>query len=154
MSKNRHSSFPKGIDRKWNVHINKCNFISERHTRMGCACVCAKSLKSCPTFCDPMDYSPPGSSVNGDSPGKNTGLGCHALLQGICPIQGSNTHLLCLLLSAEVLIMVFTGALINPLSWGKFLLAKEPLLQRPAHSTCWWKSTLFILIALNLVGNI
>ena len=29
-------------------------------------------------FCDPMDCSPPGSSVHGiDSPGKNTGLGCH-----------------------------------------------------------------------------
>ena len=37
----------------------------------------------CPTFCDPMDCSLPGSSVLGDSPGKNTGLGCHALLQGI-----------------------------------------------------------------------
>ena len=27
-------------------------------------CVCVKSLQSCPTFCDPMDYSPPGSSVH------------------------------------------------------------------------------------------
>ena len=33
----------------------------------------------CLTFCDPMDYSPPGSSVHGDSPGKNIGVGCHAL---------------------------------------------------------------------------
>ena len=32
-----------------------------------------------------------------DSPGKNTGVGCHAFLQGIFPIQGSNPHLLCLL---------------------------------------------------------
>ena len=31
-------------------------------------------------FCDPVDYSPTGSSVHGDSPGKNTGVGCHALL--------------------------------------------------------------------------
>ena len=37
-----------------------------------------------------MDCSPPGSSVHGDSPGKNTGVGCHALLQGIFPTQGSN----------------------------------------------------------------
>ena len=37
-----------------------------------------------------MDHSPPGSSVHGDSPGKNTGVGCHALLQGIFPIQGLN----------------------------------------------------------------
>ena len=45
-------------------------------------CVCTKSLQSCPTLCDPMDDRPPGSSVHGDSPGKNTGVGCHALLQG------------------------------------------------------------------------
>ena len=32
--------------------------------------------------CDPVDCSPPGSSVHGDSPGKNTGVHCHALLQG------------------------------------------------------------------------
>ena len=31
----------------------------------------------------PHDCSPPGSSVHGDSPGKNTGVGCHALPQGI-----------------------------------------------------------------------
>ena len=34
--------------------------------------------------------SPPGSFVYGDSPGKNTGVGCHALLQGIFPSQGWN----------------------------------------------------------------
>ena len=49
--------------------------------------------QSCPTLCDPTDYSPPGSSVHGDSPGKNTGVGCHALLQGIFPAQGSNPGL-------------------------------------------------------------
>ena len=38
--------------------------------------------QSCPTLCDPMICSPSGSSVHGDSPGKNTGVGCHALLQG------------------------------------------------------------------------
>ena len=32
-----------------------------------------------------------------DSPGKNTGMSCHALLQGTSPIQGLNPHLLCLL---------------------------------------------------------
>ena len=39
---------------------------------------------------NPMDCSPPDSSVHGDSPGKNTGVGCHFLLQGIFPTQGSN----------------------------------------------------------------
>ena len=52
-------------------------------------------VHSCPTLCDPMDYSPPGSSVHGNSPGKNTVLGCHFLLQGIFPIQGSNLVLHC-----------------------------------------------------------
>ena len=42
----------------------------------------AKSLQSCPTLCDPMDCSLPGSSVHGDSPGKSNGVGFHALLQG------------------------------------------------------------------------
>ena len=43
-------------------------------------------IQSCPTLCEPLDCSPPGFSVNGDSPGKNTGVGCRALLQGIFPI--------------------------------------------------------------------
>ena len=42
----------------------------------------------CLTLCDPMDCSPLDSSVHGDSPGKNTGMGCHALLQGIFPNPG------------------------------------------------------------------
>ena len=41
-----------------------------------------------------MDCSPPGSSVHGDSPGKNTGVDSHALLQGIFPTQGLNPGLL------------------------------------------------------------
>ena len=45
------------------------------------------------TLCDPIYCNPPGSSVLGDSPGKNNGVGCHALLQGIFPIQGSNPGL-------------------------------------------------------------
>ena len=38
--------------------------------------------QSCPSLCDPMDCSLPGSSVSGDSSGKNTGVGCLALLKG------------------------------------------------------------------------
>ena len=41
----------------------------------------------------PTDRSPPGSSVHGNSPGKNTRVGCHALLQGIFPTQGQNLYL-------------------------------------------------------------
>ena len=49
--------------------------------------------QSHPTLCDPMNCSPPGSSVHGDLPDKNTGVGCHALLQGIFPTQGLNAGL-------------------------------------------------------------
>ena len=48
--------------------------------------------QSCPILCNPMGYRPPGS-VHGDSPGKNTGVDCHALLQGTLPTQGSNPGL-------------------------------------------------------------
>ena len=59
--------------------------------------MCAKLLKSCPTLFESNGCHPSGSSVHGDSPGKNTGVGCHALLQGIYPTRGSNLCLLCLL---------------------------------------------------------
>ena len=45
------------------------------------------------TLCDPMNSSPPGSSVYGDCPGKNTGMGCHVLLRRILSTQGSNPGL-------------------------------------------------------------
>ena len=47
-----------------------------------CCAMLGLVTQSCLTLCNPMDCSPPGSSVHGDSPGKNTGVGCHALLQG------------------------------------------------------------------------
>ena len=51
--------------------------------------------QSCPTLCDPVDCRPPGSRLlcPWDFPGKNTGAGCHFLLQGIFPTQGSNLGL-------------------------------------------------------------
>ena len=45
----------------------------------------SEKLCSVPTLCDPVDCSPPGSSCPWDSPGKNSGVGCHFLLQGIFP---------------------------------------------------------------------
>ena len=45
------------------------------------------------TLCNPMDCSLPGSSVHGDSPGKNIGVGFHALLQGIFPTRELNPSL-------------------------------------------------------------
>ena len=58
-------------------------------------CCCCLVAKSRPTLCGPMDRNPPGSSVHGICPGKNTGVGCHFFQQGIFPTQGSNSCLLC-----------------------------------------------------------
>ena len=50
--------------------------------------------QSCLTLCDPMDYSPPGSSVHGIFQARITGVGSQSLLQGIFPTQGLNPGLL------------------------------------------------------------
>ena len=47
---------------------------------------CVLVAQSCPTLWNPTDCSPPGSSVHG----KDTGVDCHALLQGIFLAQGPN----------------------------------------------------------------
>ena len=61
--------------------------------------MCA-SVLSCIQSCNPMDYSPPESSVRGIFLAKNTGVGCHPLdastpgmIQGIFPTQGLNPHM-------------------------------------------------------------
>ena len=91
------------------------------------ACVCAKSLQLCPMYCNPMDCSPPGSAVHEDSAGKNTGVGCHSLLQGILLTQGSNPYLLCLVhWQSGYLPLVPTGKPILCLGhsiWDKGLLS-------------------------------
>ena len=53
---------------------------------------------SCVPLCNPMDCSPPGSSVHGIfQAGRNTEVGCHFLLQGIFLTQVYNRFLLYLL---------------------------------------------------------
>ena len=54
-------------------------------TQGRCALYCTQS---CPALCDLVDCSPPGSSIHGNPPGKNTGVGSHALLQGNLPSPG------------------------------------------------------------------
>ena len=56
--------------------------------------------QSCPTLCNPMDCSPPGSCPWG-FPHKNTGVGTHSFLQGIFLTQGSNPGLLYYCLSHQ-----------------------------------------------------
>ena len=57
-----------------------------------CVVLCLVALL-CPTLCDPMDCSLPGSSVHGSSPDNNTGMGCCALLKGIFPTKTLNPGL-------------------------------------------------------------
>ena len=59
---------------------------------------CAKSLHSCPTLWDRMNHSLKVSSVHGILQARIRELympllGCHALLHGIFPTQGSNPSL-------------------------------------------------------------
>ena len=56
-------------------------------------CAVCLVTQSCPILCDPMDCNPLGFFVHGDSLSRNTGLDCHALLQGIFPTQRSNPGL-------------------------------------------------------------
>ena len=64
--------------------------LSLRYCGLAVLCLLAQS---CPTLCNPVDCSPPGSSLHGDSPGQNTGVGSRRLLQWIFPTQGSNPDL-------------------------------------------------------------
>src|SRR5574341_589294 len=73
------------------------------------AAAAAKSLQSCPTLCDPIDGSSPGTP--GDSPVKNTGVGCHFFLQ--CMKVKSK-----LLSRVQLLATPWTAAYQAPLSMG------------------------------------
>ena len=70
----------------WEAHYIPCAVLC-------CAVLLLSCLVMSNSLC-PMDCSRPGSSVHGDSPGKNTRVGCHTLLQGTFPTQGSNPGLL------------------------------------------------------------
>ena len=72
------------------------SFLTRRKSLKNDPWVHDKPLQLCLTLCDTMDCSLP-VLCPWDSPGKNFGVGCHALLQGIFPTQGSNPSLSCLL---------------------------------------------------------
>ena len=87
----RKLTFWSGVDRLRKImYIIICIIIIYMFIHMSHVCLVNRSR---PTTCDPMDCNPPGSSVHGDSPGQNTGVGCHALLQGIFPTQELNPDL-------------------------------------------------------------
>ena len=68
---------------KFAIYLNWHNNVSQ-------LCMSAKSFQSYPALCDPMDWQPTRLLCPWDAPGKNTGVGCCALLQGTLPTQGWN----------------------------------------------------------------
>ena len=64
-----------------------------------CIAAAAKSLQSCPTLRDPTDSSPTRLPYPWDSQGKNTGVGCHFLLQCMKVKSESEVTQLCPTLS-------------------------------------------------------
>ena len=63
-------------------------------------CMASKSLQLCPTLHNPLDCSPPVSTV--DSPGKNTGVGCCALLQRIFQPKDNLVFLTSMLIAFQI----------------------------------------------------
>ena len=81
----------------------------------------ARSLQSCPTLCDPVDYGLPGFSVKeGGSPGKNTGMYGPALVA--IPFQSA----------------VFPAALAT--NSPECLVLPEPLQPKQMHHLHTWPS--------------
>ena len=72
------------------MNIEFCQKLSLNLLRWLCYALVDQLCLTLWTVIDPINCRPPGSSVLGDSPHKNTGVGCHAFLQGIFPTQGSN----------------------------------------------------------------
>ena len=78
-----------GEKKSRNCISNKRRYVTK--LRFGCCCLFAKS---CPTLLQPQGLQPTRFLCPWDFPGKNTGVVCHFLLQGIFPTQGSNQGLL------------------------------------------------------------
>ena len=92
----------------------------------------ANLLQSCPTLCDPIDGSPPGSPIPGIlSPGKNTGVGCHFLLQCMKVKSESEVSQSCLTPS-DPMDCSLPGSSIHAifqarvLEWGAIAFSKHP----------------------------
>ena len=80
------------------VHASKCHqvFCFLIYMSIPRAYLCANLLRSC-LILQPYGLWPTRLLCPWDSPGNNIGVGCHVLLQGIFPTQGSNPSVFCLL---------------------------------------------------------
>ena len=113
-----------------------------KNTGVGCRfllqCMKVKSgsevVRSCPTLCDPIDCSPPGSSIHGIFPGKSTGVGCHCLLRKTIALTrwisvGKEMFLLFNMLSRLVIAFLLPISTVNSLSDSARLVVMRPILQ-------------------------
>ena len=90
--------------------------------------------QSCPTLCNPMDCSPPGSSVHGDSPGNNTGLLFPT--PGDLPNPGIKTASLMSPYWASLVAQSITNLPAMQDTWVRFLGQEDPLEKEMAdHSS-------------------
>ena len=69
------------LPRNWSLVPKRLGTTAGERSSLAAAAAAAKSLQPCPTLCDPTEGSPPRLPHPWDSPGKNTGVGCHFLLQ-------------------------------------------------------------------------
>ena len=79
----------------WMCQAHSCSFLRKcgPDLQVWIIIICLSSFQGKIALHAFIDGSLPGSSVHGDSPGKNAGVGCHVLLQEILPTWGLNAGL-------------------------------------------------------------
>ena len=112
---------------------------------LGRASVKVSGTQSCLSLCNLMDYSPPDSPCPWDSWCKNTGIGCHSLLQGVIPIQEPNHYLLH---HRQILYCLSHQDIRVPYKWlsiqarapnGNLIIESDCCSQRrPKRARTWW----------------
>ena len=86
----RHDKYMSDID----IQVNKCGCKYDPDMQMIKLKLC---VSVCSVICDPMGYSPPGSSVHDILHPRTLEMGCHSILQEVLSIQRLNPRLLGLL---------------------------------------------------------
>ena len=100
-----------------------------------CARVCAKFLQSCETLCDPVDCSPPGSSVHGILQAIILEWVAMPFSRGSSWPQESNLHVLCLLhWQVSTLPLAPPGGTGKPADCSEFLWVKWQIIQKTLES--------------------
>ena len=85
-----------GRGKPWVLTWDHCIFRRKRkikHPGLTASCMASEVAQSFPTLCNPMDSSLPQASLSMGFSRQEAGVGCHFLLQGIFPTQGSNPGL-------------------------------------------------------------